>query len=120
MSFTVYPAIDLKGGNCVRLLQGRAEDVTVYSSSPVEMAEYWVSEGARWLHKVDLDGAFDGKPAHTEVIGKVVIGSVKGGNRSRAWCASNFSSGRAIRRPAMTWGRSMPVIPEGLVQAASA
>lgn len=72
MTFTVYPAIDLKGGQCVRLLQGRAEDVTVYSASPVEMALHWKSEGARWLHVVDLDGAFEGKPAHTGVIGEIV------------------------------------------------
>lgn len=53
----IYPAIDLRGGKCVRLLQGDYDQTTVYSDSPVEMAKKWESCGARWLHVVDLDGA---------------------------------------------------------------
>ena len=53
----VYPAIDIKDGRCVRLLQGRFDDVTVYGDDPVQMASKWVSLGAKWLHIVDLDGA---------------------------------------------------------------
>ncbi len=56
--FVVYPAIDLKGGRCVRLRQGDPDRETVYSDSPAEMAAEWVSQGAKWLHVVNLDGAF--------------------------------------------------------------
>lgn len=68
----VIPAIDLKDGRCVRLRQGKAEDVTTYSEDPVAMARHWMDEGARYLHVVDLDGAFQGKPVHQDVIGKIV------------------------------------------------
>lgn len=68
----ILPAIDLKDGRCVRLRQGRAEDAVIYSDDPVEMARRWRDEGAQWLHVVDLDGAFQGKPAHTELIIQMV------------------------------------------------
>ena len=64
----ILPAIDLKGGRCVRLKQGRADDETVYGEDPVEMAKHWLDQGARYLHVVDLDGAFSGAPVHHEVI----------------------------------------------------
>lgn len=67
----VIPAIDLKGGRCVRLRQGRAEDETVYSDDPVAMARRWQSEGAQRLHVVDLDGAFSGRPSHCDVIARI-------------------------------------------------
>ena len=70
--FIVIPAIDLKGGQCVRLKQGRAEESTVYSEDPVAMARHWEAEGGRYLHVVDLDGAFEGRPVHTELIGRIV------------------------------------------------
>ncbi|HDZ84554.1 MAG TPA: 1-(5-phosphoribosyl)-5-((5-phosphoribosylamino)methylideneamino)imidazole-4-carboxamide isomerase, partial [Nitrospirae bacterium] len=57
----IIPAIDLKDGKCVRLLQGKKDEVTVYSDDPAEMAKKWVDMGARLLHVVDLDGAFSGK-----------------------------------------------------------
>lgn len=57
--FTIYPAIDLMGGNVVRLKQGDASQKTVYSSEPEQMAKKWVDLGAKWLHVVNLDGAFD-------------------------------------------------------------
>jgi phosphoribosylformimino-5-aminoimidazole carboxamide ribotide isomerase len=69
---TVIPAIDLKGGQCVRLRQGRADEVTVYSADPVEMALHWAREGATYLHVVDLDGAFEGRPVHHELIREIV------------------------------------------------
>ncbi len=69
--FTIFPAIDLKGGRCVRLLQGRAEDETVYSDDPVAMALHWQEQGGRYLHVVDLDGAFRGRPVHTDVIRRI-------------------------------------------------
>jgi len=68
---TIIPAIDLKGGRCVRLCQGRADDEVVYSDDPVSMARRWVADGAQYLHVVDLDGAFEGHPMHGEVIGRV-------------------------------------------------
>ena len=68
---TIIPAIDLKGGRCVRLRQGRADDEVVYSDDPVSMARRWVSEGARYLHVVDLDGAFEGHPVHGVVVGRI-------------------------------------------------
>jgi phosphoribosylformimino-5-aminoimidazole carboxamide ribotide isomerase len=61
MSFTIYPAIDMRAGKCVRLLQGDYEKETVYGDSPFEMAKSFVDAGARWIHMVDLDGAKDGK-----------------------------------------------------------
>jgi len=64
----IMPAIDLKDGKCVRLRQGRADEVTVYGSDPVDMALHWVDEGAQGLHIVDLDGAFSGHPTHTDTI----------------------------------------------------
>ena len=67
----VIPAIDLKDGKCVRLKQGRADKATVYSDDPAEMARRWAGEGAVYLHVVDLDGAFGGRPAHPDVIAEI-------------------------------------------------
>ena len=64
----LIPAIDLKDGQCVRLRQGRMDDTTVFSNSPVDMAERWVNAGARRLHLVDLNGAFEGKPVNGDVV----------------------------------------------------
>jgi phosphoribosylformimino-5-aminoimidazole carboxamide ribotide isomerase len=68
----LIPAIDIKGGKCVRLRQGRMDDETVFSEDPVAMADRWVKAGARRLHIVDLDGATEGKPVNAGVIGSVV------------------------------------------------
>jgi phosphoribosylformimino-5-aminoimidazole carboxamide ribotide isomerase len=65
----ILPAIDIRRGNCVRLFQGKAENETVYSSDPIEMALLWQSKGASMLHIVDLDGAFEGKPVNLNLIG---------------------------------------------------
>lgn len=64
----LIPAIDLKDGQCVRLKQGRMEDDTVFSDDPVAMARQWVEQGARRLHLVDLNGAFDGEPVNGGVV----------------------------------------------------
>ncbi len=64
----VIPAIDLKEGQCVRLLQGKKDQVTTYSNDPVAIAKRWVSEGATLLHIVDLDGAFSGTQKNIESI----------------------------------------------------
>ena len=67
----VIPAIDLKDGKCVRLLQGKKDEVTVYSDNPGEMAKQWVDMGARLLHVVDLDGAFSGEQKNLERIREI-------------------------------------------------
>jgi phosphoribosylformimino-5-aminoimidazole carboxamide ribotide isomerase len=64
----IIPAIDLKDGQCVRLLQGRMEDSTVFSDDPVAMAADWVNAGARRLHLVDLNGAFAGEPVNGGIV----------------------------------------------------
>ncbi|HZG73190.1 MAG TPA: 1-(5-phosphoribosyl)-5-[(5-phosphoribosylamino)methylideneamino]imidazole-4-carboxamide isomerase [Chondromyces sp.] len=61
MSFVIYPAIDMRGGKCVRLVQGDYDQETVYGDSPFDMAQSFVEQGAEWIHMVDLDGAKDGK-----------------------------------------------------------
>jgi phosphoribosylformimino-5-aminoimidazole carboxamide ribotide isomerase len=63
----IYPAIDILGGQAVRLIQGRKDKTTVYGD-PIEMATKWVNKGAEWLHVVDLDGAFEGKPKNLGVL----------------------------------------------------
>jgi phosphoribosylformimino-5-aminoimidazole carboxamide ribotide isomerase len=57
-SFTIYPAIDLKAGQVVRLKQGQRKDSTIFDVSPTHAAEIWMEQGAQWLHVVNLDGAF--------------------------------------------------------------
>ena len=64
----IFPAIDIRGGRCVRLVQGRADQETVYGDDPAAMGERWQAEGAAWLHVVDLDGAFGARPQNLEVI----------------------------------------------------
>ncbi len=75
MRMLLFPAIDLKEGKAVRLLQGRMEESTVYAENPVEVAKDFESQGAEYLHMVDLNGAFSGKPMNDETIRRV-IGSV--------------------------------------------
>lgn len=89
MTITIYPAIDMRGGNCVRLLQGDYNQETIYGDSPFDMANQFASDGAEWIHMVDLDGAKDGKrvndlfviEAAKKLKAKVQIG---GGIRSEA------------------------------------
>jgi phosphoribosylformimino-5-aminoimidazole carboxamide ribotide isomerase len=64
----IIPAIDLKDGKCVRLRQGRAEDLTIFSDDPVAMGLKWQEAGAQLLHVVDLDGAFSSRPRNLESI----------------------------------------------------
>ncbi|TCP24876.1 1-(5-phosphoribosyl)-5-[(5-phosphoribosylamino)methylideneamino] imidazole-4-carboxamide isomerase [Scopulibacillus darangshiensis] len=68
MTFTIYPAIDLRGGKCVRLYQGDFRQETVYHDEPIEMARSFYEQGAEWLHLVDLDGARSGKPVNADII----------------------------------------------------
>jgi phosphoribosylformimino-5-aminoimidazole carboxamide ribotide isomerase len=86
--FTVFPAIDLRDGRCVRLVQGDFERVREYDADPVERAREWERRGARGLHVVDLDGAREGRPVQLELVGKIAssVGAavqVGGGVRTR-------------------------------------
>jgi len=69
--FTVFPAIDLRGGRCVRLKQGDFGRVREYDADPVERAREWERRGARVLHVVDLDGAREGRPVQLELVGEI-------------------------------------------------
>ena len=68
----IIPAIDLKEGKCVRLERGVMSTATIYSDDPAATARRWEAEGAKWLHVVDLDGAFAKKPKNLEAIGNIV------------------------------------------------
>ena len=97
---TILPAIDLKGGVCVRLRQGRADDVTTYNDDPALQARDWRAQGGRELHVVDLDGAFAGTPRHAEVIGSIIKAfggpvEVGGGLRTPEALAAVLEAGAA-------------------------
>ena len=81
----IFPAIDIRGGRCVRLVQGRADQETVYGDDPAAMGQRWQAAGAAWLHVVDLDGAFGAAPKNLEATPAVCAG---------LW-PSPFSSGAA-------------------------
>lgn len=68
----IYPAIDLKDGKAVRLLQGKMEDATVYSVHPAEVAAQFYEQGTKYLHLVDLNGAFSGQPVNDKTIKEVI------------------------------------------------
>jgi phosphoribosylformimino-5-aminoimidazole carboxamide ribotide isomerase len=68
----VYPAIDLRGGQCVRLRQGDYARETVFAADPAAVARRWVDQGATWLHLVDLDGARAGRPVHAAGVRAIV------------------------------------------------
>ena len=68
----ILPAIDLRNGKCVNLVQGRAEEETIFSDQPIEMAKRWEAEGAEYLHLVDLDGAFHGATANLQIVREIV------------------------------------------------
>jgi phosphoribosylformimino-5-aminoimidazole carboxamide ribotide isomerase len=69
--FTLYPAIDIRGGKCVRLIQGDYNQETVYNDSPVAAALAWAEQGGKWIHLVDLDGAKAGEPVNHQLIGDI-------------------------------------------------
>jgi phosphoribosylformimino-5-aminoimidazole carboxamide ribotide isomerase len=95
----LIPAIDLKDGRCVRLRQGRMSDETVFSDDPVAIAARWVSEGARRLHMVDLNGAFAGMPLNDGAIRAIAARypdlpiQVGGGIRDEATIAAYLAAG---------------------------
>jgi len=69
--FRVIPAVDLKDGKVVRLKQGKENEITFEAENPVEIAKNWVEKGARVLHVIDLDGAFQGKMRHEDIIAEI-------------------------------------------------
>jgi len=99
---TIYPAIDIKGGRCVRLLQGRADQETVYGDNPAEVATEFRAAGSTWVYVVDLDGAFDGEPRNLDAVRSIVALGMKvqlgGGLRTRAAVerALGFGVGRVV------------------------
>ncbi|MDA0905873.1 MAG: 1-(5-phosphoribosyl)-5-[(5-phosphoribosylamino)methylideneamino]imidazole-4-carboxamide isomerase [Verrucomicrobia bacterium] len=68
---TIYPAIDLRGGKCVRLFQGLASEETIYFEDPLDAARKWIEVGAKYMHLVDLDGAFSGGSANLDAVQKI-------------------------------------------------
>lgn len=97
----LIPAIDLRGGQCVRLLQGRFDAETVYASDPLEVLRQYLALGARRIHVVDLDGARDGSQGNREAIRRIVVHTghdavqVGGGIRSRQVAEELFELGVA-------------------------
>ena len=71
-SFTLYPAIDIKDGKCVRLLFGDMKKETIYNDNPIDQAMWFIDQGAQWLHIVDLDGAVEGKTINKSIIQKLL------------------------------------------------
>ena len=110
----IIPAIDLKEGKCVRLRQGKMDDSTVFSESPVEVASQWVEQGAKRIHLVDLDGAFAGEPVNAHIVHAIaekhpdIILQIGGGVRNRETIATYIDAGvqfviigtRAVNEPA--------------------
>lgn len=73
----IYPAIDIQGGNCVRLRQGIAEDATKYFEDPADPAKAFARDGSAWIHVVDLDGAFGGEPCNIEALKRIAATGLK-------------------------------------------
>jgi len=114
----VWPAIDLRGGKCVRLRQGDYQRETVYGDDPAAMARQWVGQGARCLHLVDLDGARDGSTANFQAVRQIVTAvdvpcELGGGIRDEETIAKYLKLGlsrlvigtRALKEP--DWFRQM-------------
>lgn len=98
MSFTIFPAIDLKSGQVVRLAEGDMARATIYSDDPAAQAAVFARGGAEWLHVVDLDGAFAGRSVNGDVVARIVAafaGKVQlgGGIRDMAAVESWFARG---------------------------
>jgi phosphoribosylformimino-5-aminoimidazole carboxamide ribotide isomerase len=107
----VIPAIDLRGGRCVRLIQGDRARELLYSDDPIAVAAHWEAQGARWLHVVDLDGAFAGRPVQLELIKAIVAATslsvqVGGGFRT----ASDIEAGLDAGASRIIVGTSAPAL----------
>ena len=94
----LYPAIDIRGGRAVRLLQGDYERETAYDADPVDAARRWAGEGARFLHVVDLDGAKAGRPENLDAVRRIAAAvdcpiQIGGGLRDAGSVAAAFDAG---------------------------
>ncbi len=96
----IYPAIDIKGGKCVRLFQGNMNEVTVYSDDPIAQAKSFADAGFKWLHIVDLDGAVKGAPAVASIIRNIIKavnipvqvgGGIRTGGHIKSWLNAGVS-----------------------------
>ena len=97
-ALTLYPAIDLKAGACVRLRRGEMADATIYSDDPAAQARAWQDAGCTWLHVVDLDGAFAGRPVNGAAVAAILAAAtvpvqLGGGIRDIAGVASWIEAG---------------------------
>ena len=102
-SLTLYPAIDLKGGACVRLRRGDMDQATVYGEDPGAQATAWIAAGCAWLHVVDLDGAFAGRPVNGAAVEAILTsarplgipvqlgGGIRDIARIESWLAAGVS-----------------------------
>lgn len=115
----IYPAIDIKNGKAVRLLQGKADRETVYYDRPVDAARVWLESGTTWMHMVDLDGAFTGTGSNLRHVEEVAALGLKvqlgGGLRDRASVKAAFDAG-VTRAVIGTRACSEPEFVEKLVQ----
>ncbi|MBV8456262.1 MAG: 1-(5-phosphoribosyl)-5-[(5-phosphoribosylamino)methylideneamino]imidazole-4-carboxamide isomerase, partial [Acetobacteraceae bacterium] len=114
MAFTIYPAIDLKDGSCVRLRRGDMAEATLYNADPAAQARAWTEAGAEWLHVVDLNGALAGRPVNEAAV-RAILGAAPipvqlgGGIRTieniRTWIAAGIRrvilGSAAVRDPAL-------------------
>ena len=91
MTIELYPAIDIRGGHCVRLRQGDYSDETVYGADPVAMAVEFAAQGATWIHVVDLDAARSGDPVNRPIVAAICV-AVSG--------QSKVQTGGGVRTPA--------------------
>ncbi len=114
MSLTLYPAIDLKDGACVRLRRGVMDDATVFNEDPAAPARAWQAAGCRWLHVVDLNGAFAGRAVNGDAVAAILAAAsvpvqLGGGIRDMAGVERWLSAGvarvilgsAAVRNPAL-------------------
>jgi phosphoribosylformimino-5-aminoimidazole carboxamide ribotide isomerase len=123
MALTLYPAIDLKDGRCVRLRRGEMDQATIYADDPAAQAIAWRDAGFRWLHVVDLNGAFAGRPVNAEAVTSILAAvdlpvQLGGGIRDMAgierWLAAGVRrvilGSAAAKNPALVLeaGRTFP------------
>ena len=122
MSALLYPAIDLRGGQVVRLQQGNYSDETVYGSDPVAVARDFAQQGARWIHIVDLDGARSGDGINRSVIGAIAAAvgdttSVQAGGGVRSMADAQELADLGIARVVL--GSAAVADPSFVVQASN-
>ena len=115
----IIPAIDIKNGKCVRLLQGDPEKETVYFENPVEVARSFEEQGAELIHVVDLDGAFEGKPVNKDIVIEIsraisIPIEIGGGVRTRDTIEEYISAGikRIILGTAVIEEKFIPIIKD--------